>query len=130
VVSYKKKTIFDIFKGDCMMQTKNFPQEIKRFEIESYKRPKNFKELKKSHLPFSGSPLKHPYDHKKVILIPDPYSSNPFYYEFKRDDITYAERLPNIVDVNGEAMTMVRFWVKKMSVGMLCTPFLVEEMKT
>jgi len=121
---------FHLDKGEGTMQTKNFPQEIKRFEIESYKRPKNLKELKKSHLPFSGSPLKHPYDPQKVILIPDPYSGNPFYYEFKRDDITYAERLPNIVDVNGEAMTMVRFWVKKMSVGMLCTPFLVEETKT
>ncbi len=111
------------------MQTKHFPQEVKKFEIETVKKPKNIKELKKNHVPFSGSPLQHPYNPKKVILVPDPYSSNPFYYEFKRDDITFAETLPSIVDLEGETINVVRFWVKKMSVGMLCTPFLVEEMK-
>jgi hypothetical protein len=112
------------------MQTKNFPQKVKKFEMEAFERKKNSKELRKTHVPFSGSPLKHPYDPKKVILVPDPYGRNPFYYEFKRDDITYAEGLPNIVDVRGKTITMIRFWVKKMSVGMLCTPFLVEETKT
>jgi hypothetical protein len=34
------------------------------------------------------------------------------------------------VDLKGETVTMVRFWVKKMSVGTLCTPFVVEETKT
>jgi hypothetical protein len=109
------------------MLMKNFPLEVKKFEIQAYKRPKNLKELRKTHVPFSGSPLKHPYDPKKVILVPDPYSSNPSYYEFKSEDITYLEKLPNIVNMDGETVTMVRFWVKKMSSGMLCTPFLVEE---
>jgi len=112
------------------MVIKNFPQEVKKFEIETYAMPKNLKELKKTHVPFSGSPLKHPYDSKRVILVPDPYSSSPFYYEFKSDDITYAEKLPSIVNLEGETVTMVRFWVKKMGLGMLCTPFLVEEIKT
>ena len=111
------------------MVIKNFPQEVKKFEIEAYKRPKNLKDLKKTHLPFSGSPLRHPHDPKKVILVPDPYSSTFFYYEFKGDDVTYAEKLPSIVNLEGETITMARLWVKKMSVGMLCTPFLVEETK-
>ena len=112
------------------MVIKNFPQKVKKFEIETYAMPKNLKELRKTHVPFSGSPLKHPYDPKKVILVPDPYSSSPFYYEFKSDDITYAEKLPSIVNLEGETITMVRFWVKKMRLGMLCTPFRVEEIKT
>ena len=112
------------------MVTKNFPQEIKKFEIETFQRPKNLKELRKTHVPFSGSALKHRFDPKKVILIPDPYSRSPFYYEFKSDDVTFAEKLPSIVNLEGETVTMVRFWVKKMSVGTLCTPFLVEETKT
>jgi inorganic pyrophosphatase len=41
-----------------------------------------------------------------------------------------AEKLPSIANLEGEALTMVRFWVKKMSVEILCTPFLVEETKT
>jgi hypothetical protein len=112
------------------MATENYPQEVRKFEIETYERPKNLKSLRKSHVPFTGSPLKHPYDPKKVILVPDPYSSRPFYYEFKSDDVTFAERLPSIVNVEGETIPMVRFWVKKMRLGMLCTPFLVEETKT
>jgi len=84
--------------------------------------------LRKTHVPFSGSPLKNPHDPKKVILVPDPYGS-PFYYEFKSDDITFVEKLPSIVNLEGETTTMVRFWVKKTSRGIVCTPFLVEETK-
>ncbi len=112
------------------MATKNFPQEGRKFEIESYAKPKNLKGLRKTHVPFTGSPLKHPFDPKKVILVPDPFSSSPFYYEFKSDEVTFVEKLPSIVDMDGETIPIVRCWVKKMSVGVLCTPFLVEETKT
>jgi hypothetical protein len=111
------------------MATKNIPQEVKRFEIEAYERPKDLKELKKTHVPFSGSPLKHPHDPKKVILVPDPYGSSPFYYEFNSDDVTFAERLPSIVNLEGETTPIVRLWVKKLSRGIVYTPFLVEETK-
>jgi inorganic pyrophosphatase len=111
------------------MATRNFLQESKRFEIQAYKTPRNLTELRKTHVPFSGSPRKHPYDPKKVILIPDPSSSSLFYYEFKSGDISYAEKLPSIVSLDGDTMTMVRLWVKKMSVGMLCSPFFVEDIK-
>ncbi len=106
-----------------------FPQKVRKFEIETYAMPKKLKDLKKTHVPFSGSPLNHPYDPKKVILVQDPYSSSPFYYEFKSNDVTYAEKLPNIVNVGGQTVTMVRFWVKKMALGLLCTPFRVQETK-
>ena len=111
------------------MATKNFPQEVRKFEIEAYERPRNLRELKKTHVPFSGPPLKHPHDPKRVILVPDPYGSSPFYYEFKSDDIAFAEKLPSIVNLEGETTPMVRFWVKKMSRGMVYTPFLVGETK-
>lgn len=111
------------------MPIKNFPQEVKKFEIEAYEKPKNLKELRKTHVPFSGSPLKHPYDPKKVILVPDPHGGKSFYYEFNRDDINYAEKLPSIVNLDGETVNMVRFWVKKMSTALLCTPFFVGEPK-
>ena len=113
------------------MGTKNFPQQVKKFEVEAYKKPKNLRdrELRKTHVAFSGSPLKHPYDPKKVILVPDPYGGNPFYYEFNNDDISYVEKLPSIVNADGETVNMVRFWVKKMSTAVLCTPFFVEETK-
>jgi inorganic pyrophosphatase len=112
-----------------MMAAPHGLQETTKFEIETYRRPKNLKELRKTHVPFSGSPLKHPYDPEKVVLVGDPYSSHPFYYEFKSSDISYLEELPSIVDVEGKTVTMVRFWVKKMSLGILCSPFVVEDTK-
>ena len=112
------------------MALRHFPQEIKRFEVQAYERPKNLKNLARTHVAFSGSPRKHPYDPGKVILVVDPYSSNTFYYEFKAKDITFVEELPSIVDREGEVVTIVRAWVKKMAVGIRCAPFLVEDIKT
>jgi hypothetical protein len=111
------------------MSAANFLQEVKNFEIQSYKRPKDLKVLKKTHMPYTGSPKKHPYDPKKCILISDPYSWNTFYFEFRIADISYVEDLPKLVNLEGEAIPMVRIWVKKMSVGVLCSPFVVADAK-
>ena len=105
----------------------SFIQKAEKLEIQAYKKPKDLKSIKKTHVAFSGSPLKHPYNPKKVILVADPLSTNPFYFEFKKDDIFYVEEMPNIVNLEGEAITLARVWVKKMSVGVRCTPFIVED---
>ena len=112
------------------MVTKNFPDRARKFEIQAYKRPRNLRELRKTHVPFSGSPIQHPYDPQKILIVPDPYRTNPIYYEFKKSDISYMEELPRIANLEGETINMVRIWVKTMSVGILCSPFLVSEMKT
>jgi inorganic pyrophosphatase len=98
-----------------------------RFEIQAYKKPKNIKSLRETHVPFAGSPQKHPHDPKKVVLVADPYSTSPFYYEFRLKDIAYAEELPSLVDLEGNTLTMVRIWIQKGAFGLRCTPFLVEE---
>ena len=111
------------------MATKHYPQEIKKFEIQAYERPKSLKTLKKNHVPFSGSPRKHLHDREKVILVVDPYSTNTFYYEFKAKDISFVEELPGIINLDGEILPMVRIWVKKASVGLRCSPFVVEDIE-
>lgn len=112
-----------------MAMTK-FLQEAKKFEIQPYKKPKNIKLLKEDNVPFSGSPHKHPYDSAKVVLIADPYSNNTFYYEFKTEDITFVEELPNMVNEDGETINMARVWIKKKRVGIRCTPFVVEDISS
>jgi hypothetical protein len=109
------------------MQITKQPQEAVKFEIQTYKRPKDIKSLRATHVAFSGSPQRHPYDPKKVILVADPYSTNNFFYEFNKDDIAYVDELPSIVNLEGETVTMVRIWVKKMSIAMRCSPFIVED---
>ncbi|MBU1053285.1 MAG: inorganic pyrophosphatase Ppa [Proteobacteria bacterium] len=107
-----------------------FPSKIEKFEIQAYKKPKDFKALTETHVPFSGSPQRHPYDDEKILLITDPFSSNTTYYEFKNKDIDYLEELSNIVDIRGKAITMVRIWIRKLSVGIRCAPFIVEDIQT
>ncbi len=103
------------------------PSIIEKFEIQTYQKPRDPKALVKTHVPFSGSLQRHPYDEEKIVLITDPFSSNTIYYEFKIADITCLEELPNIVDLKGNAIVMVRIWVKKSSIGVRCAPFVVED---
>jgi hypothetical protein len=114
-------------KGEADMYERSYPQEATKFSIQAYERPKSLKALRQTHVSFSGSPRKHPYDSKKVILIADPFSTSTFYYEFSMDDISYVEELPNLVNLDGDAITMVRIWIKKMSIALRCSPFIVED---
>ena len=109
------------------MQNTNYPQESAKLEIQTYKRPKDIKALRETHVAFAGSPQRHPYDSDKVILIADPYSTNTHYYEFNKDDLSFLEELPSIVNTEGETVNVVRIWVKKMSVAVCCTPFMVAD---
>jgi hypothetical protein len=98
-----------------------------KFEIQTYKRPKNIAALMRTHVAFSGSPRKKSDDPQKLILLVDPFSTNTFYYEFNTEDISFAEELPNLTSPSGKTITMVRIWVKKMSIGIRSFPFRVED---
>ncbi len=111
------------------MSITKFLKQAEKFEIQLYNKSQGIKNLREHHLAFSGSPRKHPYDRNHVILVTDPYCSTSSYYEFRTKDIAHVEELPHIVDENGETANMVRIWVKKQSVGLRCTPFLVEELE-
>ena len=96
-----------------------------KFEIQAYSKTESID--RKTHIPFSGSPRKHPYDPERFILVADPFTANTFYYEFKIADIGCAEELPSMTNIDGEAVPMARIWVKKKSVGIRSTPFIVDE---
>lgn len=98
-----------------------------KFEIQPYSESKDFD--RNGHIPFSGSPRKHPVEADRIVLIADPFTANTFYYEFKIADIGFAEELSNITNIDGEAVPMARIWVKKKSVGVRSTPFVVDDIK-
>jgi hypothetical protein len=102
----------------------NFLELKEKLEIQKYVKPETLD--KKNHISFSGSPRKHPYERTRIILIADPFSENTFFYEFNIEDITFAEELPNISNLKGDSVSMVRIWVRKKSIALQCTPFIVD----
>jgi hypothetical protein len=99
-------------------------ERTKHFEIDRYKRPPEFTA---NHVAFTGTPEKHPNDSEKIVLIPDPFSTNISYYEFEVKDIEGVEELASLVTPEGESIRMLRIWVRKGSIGVRSTPFMVED---
>jgi hypothetical protein len=114
---------------EAAMSTSLLIKAIQSLELTKYEPPKDPEDLKKTHVAFTGSPRKHPYDALKIILVSDPYSYNNHYYEFRTDDISYVEELTSIVNMDEEVIPMVRIWVRKRSIGVRCTPFWVEDLR-
>lgn len=107
----------------------HFLEKARKFEIQTFDRPESYTELRKTHIPFSGSPRLHPEDAETVMLLVDPYGGSKIYYEFKRSSISYLEELTSLIDIDGDVIPMVRIWVKKRSIGILCSPFIVDDNK-
>lgn len=95
-----------------------------KVEIQKYVKPADTD--KKQCISFSGSPRKHPHDPARVILIADPFSENTFFYEFNIEDIMLVEEMPSISNLEGDSVSIVRVWVKKKSIALRCTPFIVD----
>jgi len=85
-------------------------------------------DYRKTSVPFTGTPRKHPWETNKMVLVAAPFSQHTIIYEFRYDDVTHAEELPNLVNEEGENACMAKIWVKKGSLGMRLEPFEVDEM--
>ncbi|MBN2443724.1 MAG: hypothetical protein JXJ04_20350 [Spirochaetales bacterium] len=94
------------------------------YEITKYSRHPDYS---KDNVAFTGSPRKHPYDKKKLLLISDPFSTNTVFYEFKLEDITRIDELSQIASEEGDIVKLVKLWVKKGSLGLKYEPFIVED---
>lgn len=109
------------------MPVTHFLQKTEKLALNCYREPHDTAELMISHVPFTGALFKHSHDTEKVVLVPDPFSPNTSYYEFRSSDVCYAEEMPNIVSISGDIIPITRIWVKKKNIGIRCTPFVVED---
>ncbi|MBN2284199.1 MAG: inorganic pyrophosphatase Ppa [Deltaproteobacteria bacterium] len=98
-------------------------EQVKKFEIDVYKTSADFRA---NTISFTGAPEKHPHDTKKLILITDPFSDTISYYEFNIGDVLGAEELPSLATMEGKSVVIYRIWVRRGSIGILSTPFIVE----
>jgi hypothetical protein len=113
-----------IVRGEEIMPIQDLFEKKGKYEIDIYKKPPDFIA---NHVSFTGMPEKHPYDAEKIVLIVDPLSTNISYYEFATADVEGVEELPSQVTVDGKSIRVVRIWVRKGSVGVRSTPFVVED---
>ncbi|MEN8139848.1 MAG: inorganic pyrophosphatase Ppa [Thermodesulfobacteriota bacterium] len=109
------------------MSARNYLGLEKKLALQVYKRPEDEALLQETHIAFTGAPQKHYLDPEKVVLVADPFSRNTSYYEFLASDISFVEELQTTVDIDGHAVPLVRIWVKKKSIGIRSTPFMVAD---
>jgi hypothetical protein len=85
----------------------------------------NMNDFKNEHVVFSGVLGKHPSDSNKIVLISDPHINTTSYYEFESVDIGLIEKLPNIINSDGDDAAMALLWIKKGSHATKSTVFRV-----
>lgn len=105
----------------------NFLTQAKKLDLIKYQQPIDRDQIKLTHVAFSGSLRQHPHVPEKVILLTEIFSSNTTFYEFSNEDISFAEKLPNIVNSSGKDVSMVMLWVKKGSIGIRSSAFIVDD---
>ncbi len=113
--------------GGLKMPIDHLMQLKEKFDIQIFDEKQDISSLRTNHVCFSGSPRKHPDRDNKIILVSDLFGTHPTYYEFYLQDISFVERLSNSVTIDGETATTARIWVKKGSIGIHATPFVVED---
>lgn len=110
------------------MPMTHFLQKAERLDLQTNKQMPDPLQLKKTHVPFTGSLHTHPSDKSRVVLVADPTSSSPYYYEFNSGDVAFAQELQTLTNLDGEAIPLVRIWVRKQSIGVRCAPFRVDDL--
>ncbi|HOJ62820.1 MAG TPA: hypothetical protein PLE45_00195 [Spirochaetota bacterium] len=72
---------------------------------------------------FVGSPIKHPYEDDKFILISEPLNPDTEFIEFHKENLIFVEELPSLISENGESIYMAKVFIKKGSIAIKYKPF-------
>ena len=97
-------------------------EESNYYEIQ--KRSGRSKTLEKDSTPFCGALRQH-YNPKMLLLLSSPLESRSDVFEFRSEDILYAEELSNLTKPNGVTVERVRLWVRNGSPAMRMEPLRV-----
>lgn len=97
---------------------------ISRYQIQPYRGGQE--KLNEVAIAFTGAPRQSNHS-GKVILLNDPASRQSFFYEFRSEDIVYAEEATTLSLPDGSSVSMVTLWIKKGSTALKIEPFHVED---
>jgi inorganic pyrophosphatase len=93
--------------------------EGKFFEIQ--KRSTRSDSLEKESTTFCGALRPH-YNPNMILLLTSPLESSSEVFEFRSEDIVYAEELSSLSKPNGVTIEQVRLWVRNGSPAMRMEP--------
>jgi len=93
--------------------------EGKFFDIQ--KRNNRSDSLKMESTPFCGALRPH-NNPNMILLLTSPLESRSEVFEFRSEDIAYAEELSSLSKPNGVTVEQVRLWVKNGSPAMRMEP--------
>ncbi len=82
--------------------------------------------LEEQAIAFSGSIRPH-YNPNMLLLLTHPLETRSSIFEFRLEDVLYAEELPSISRPNGVTVEQTRLWVKRGSPAMRMQPVRVGE---
>ena len=91
----------------------------KFFEIQ--KRTKRFDSLEKESTPYCGALRPHS-NPNMILLLTSPLESRSEVFEFRTEDIAYAEELSSLSKPNGVTVEQIRLWIKNGSPAMKMEP--------
>ncbi len=74
---------------------------------------------------FHGSVRIHPYDSRKIILVPYPYENTNGIYEFSRSDIVNSDESSELVNNDGETITVTTIYIRHGAKAVNLRPFTV-----
>ena len=93
--------------------------EGKSFEIQ--KRSTRSDSLEEESTPFCGALRPH-YNPNMILLLTSPLEYSSEVFEFRSEDILYAEELSSLSKPNGVTVEQVRLWVRNGSPAMRMEP--------
>ena len=109
-----------------MENKKLLDQNNNIFPIAKY----NYKNFSKENcVAFTGTPVQHPYENDKFILITNPLSEHTSFFEFHKSDVISLEDLSNILSTKGESIHMTKIWIKQGVIALRYEPFIVGKTK-
>ena len=97
---------------------------MSRYQIEPYRG--SFEKLRQIAVMFTGSP-RTSNTSGRILLLNDPGSQHSFFYEFRAEDILYAEEAVSLSLPDGTTAAQVRLWVKKGATALKIEPFHVQD---
>ncbi|HKJ00100.1 MAG TPA: inorganic pyrophosphatase Ppa [bacterium] len=97
---------------------------VARHPIEPYRG--SFEKLRQIAVRFTGSP-RSSQSPGKLLLLNDPGSQHAFFYEFRVEDILFAEEAPSLALPDGSTASVVRLWVRKGATALKIESFHVQD---